>query len=539
MNSQARAIVWAQLRMFRNYLPRSPRAGLLFGAFVSFLWYGMWIAFAYFISRVLAEGGSQSPSLLSGGLLICFIYWQVIPVVLAATGASLEIKKLIVYPIPHAQLFYLEALLRVTASTEVAILLVGIAVGLSRGPQYPRWAALPLILFVIFNLCLAAGLREILARLFARKRVREVAIFLLVLCGAVPQFLAMRAGALHSSRRMPTLFQGYDAAWWPWSAVATLAHNIAPWRSLAVLVGWTTLAYAFGRWQFERGLSFDAGAAGATVQKPESTRRSLGWGQAFFRWPSKIFPDPLAALVEKEIRFLSRAPRFRLVFTMGFTFGLIIWLPIAYRGESGGGGFMSRNYLTLVSVYALLLLGDVCFWNVFGFDRRAAQIYFAAPLRFATVLLAKNISALFFVLLEITAITLVCATLRMPVTAVRLTEAYAVTLVIGTYLISLGNITSVRNARAVNPDKSTRSSGGSMQALLVLVYPVASLPVMLAYLARYAFDSQAAFFGVLAIAAGIGGIVYWVAMDSSLQAVDRLRERMLDKLSQGDGLIQG
>ena len=251
-----------------------------------------------------------------------------------------------------------------------------------------------------------------------------------------------------------------------------------------------------------------------------------------------LFPDPLGALIEKEIRFLTRAPRFRLVFTMGFTFGLVIWLPIASRGGSGTG-LMADNYLTLVCVYAVILIGDVCFWNSFGFDRRAAQIYFVAPVRFATVLIAKNISALFFVLLEITAIIAVCALLRMPVTILRLAEAYSVTLVISVYLVAVGNLTSIRNPRAVNPAKSTRSgSAGQMQAMLVLIYPLAALPVLLAYAARYAFSSEAAFFAVLSVAGLIGVAVYWVAMESSVTTAETRREQIVDKLSSGDGLIQ-
>ena len=45
--------------------------------------------------------------------------------------------------------------------------------------------------------------------------------------------------------------------------------------------------------------------------------------------------------------------------------------------------FLGNNYLTVVSVYSLLLLSEVCFWNSFGFDRSAAQIYFLAPVPFS------------------------------------------------------------------------------------------------------------------------------------------------------------
>src|SRR5262249_34903601 len=45
-------------------------------------------------------------------------------------------------------------------------------------------------------------------------------------------------------------------------------------------------------------------------------------------------------------------------------------------GEAREG---SSWFLTVVCLYALMLLGQVSYWNSFGFDRGAAALYFAAP----------------------------------------------------------------------------------------------------------------------------------------------------------------
>src|SRR4029077_18252250 len=94
--------------------------------------------------------------------------------------------------------------------------------------------------------------------------------------------------------------------------------------------------------------------------------------ETFYRSPSLVLPDPLAAIVEKELRTLARTPRYRMVFVMGFSFGLMLWLPMVLRG-SAGNSTLSRHFLTLICVYALTLLGQVSYWNCFGFDRSAAQ----------------------------------------------------------------------------------------------------------------------------------------------------------------------
>jgi ABC-2 type transport system permease protein len=267
----------------------------------------------------------------------------------------------------------------------------------------------------------------------------------------------------------------------------------------------------------------------------ESIRTS--WADRFYAIPSALLPDPLGALVEREIRFLSRAPRFRLVFLMGFSFGLLIWLPMAYRLGRSPDSVIGNNYLTFVTVYALMLLGEVTFWNTFGFDRSAVQVYFVTPVKLSMVFLAKNIASAFYVFLEISAVVAVCLALRMPITPARLLESYAVTLVMALYLMAIGNLGSVYYPRPVNPAQSWRSSANRFQALLLLVYPLVSIPIALAYLARWAFDNEWAFYLVLSFGAALGAVVYLVAMDSSVAAAETRKEKLVAALSQSEGPV--
>jgi len=77
-----------------------------------------------------------------------------------------------------------------------------------------------------------------------------------------------------------------------------------------------------------------------------------------------------------------------------------------------------------------------------------------------------------------------------------------------------------------------------MQALLMLLFPVALAPIGLAYLARYAFSSEWAFFGVLLLAALLGGVAYWFSMEAAVKAAEQRKEQIIAALSQGEGLIQ-
>jgi hypothetical protein len=70
-----------------------------------------------------------------------------------------------------------------------------------------------------------------------------------------------------------------------------------------------------------------------------------------------------------------------------------------------------------------------------------------------------------------------------------------------------------------------------MQALIFLFYPIALLPVARAFWARYVFESQVLFALILAFAAGLGAVVYWIAMDSAVEAAVERREKILMELS--------
>jgi hypothetical protein len=104
------------------------------------------------------------------------------------------------------------------------------------------------------------------------------------------------------------------------------------------------------------------------------------------------------------------------------------------------------------------------------------------------------------------------------------------------YLFGLGNMASVNYPRALNPERVSRGGGsGKAQGVLMLFYPLALIPVALAYVARWALKSEIAFVIILALAAAIGAAIYWIGLDSAVTAAQRKREELLGELSKGDG----
>jgi ABC-2 type transport system permease protein len=189
-------------------------------------------------------------------------------------------------------------------------------------------------------------------------------------------------------------------------------------------------------------------------------------------------------------------------------------------------------------VYSLTLLGQVSFWNCFGFDRSAALIYFVAPQPLAKTFAGKNVAALVFIYLEVFILAGVTSLFGVNPGAGQILETLLVVGICSLYMLALGNISSVQYPRGLNPERVSQGGASSrFQALIMLLYPLSLLPVLLAYAARYAFASDVAFYLVLAFAAAVGGALYWIAMESAVATAFRHRERILHELSNAGGPV--
>jgi ABC-2 type transport system permease protein len=328
-----------------------------------------------------------------------------------------------------------------------------------------------------------------------------------------------------------------DTAAWPWTAAAWAALGARELTALLSLGIWTLAAAWFGRTQFERNLRFDAVAAQATPLRNGITPLQ-SVAEAFYRFPGRWLRDPVGAIVEKELRSLSRTPRYRMVFVMGFSFGLMVWLPLILGNRTDRNSALSHHFLTVVCVYALTLLGQVSFWNCFGFDRSAALIYFAAPQPLAKVFAGKNLAALVFIYMEVFILAGITSLFGVNLGIAQMLETLLVIGVCALYMLALGNISSVQYPRGLNPERVSQGGASSrFQALIMLLYPLSLLPVLLAYAARYGFRSDIAFYVILGFAAAVGIALYWIALESAVSSALKHRERIIRDLSNNDGPV--
>ena len=528
MWQQIRTIAWAQLRITRNHLPRTG-AGSVITGLVSLLWYGLFGVLAFAIAGFLSQASlTQIRYWLPRGLLGAFLFWQVVPLFTLTGGWSLHLKKLQIYPVSTGALFTIEVILRITTAFEMLLVLTGASIGLMRNQGVPPFAPLCLFLFVPFNLLFALALRELLIHSFRNKRFREIFSIALISLSTLPSFFVHTRLHRQVNRAIAAMA---DLPGTPWHAAASLSYGSSLDVSLMALALWTCAMYLLARWQFAHSLRDEDLIRGGTTSTT-SPRQNGGFLAGVLEFPNRLFADPLAALIEKEIRSLLRMPRFRIVFGMACFFSIIVFVPLAF--ESTGTHFMRENFLMVVSLYGLLLLSDTLLWNIFGLDRGAAQIYFVAPVNLKAVFRAKNITAVLFVLTQNLVVFLVAILFRFPITPLSVATSLSASAVVGLFLLAVGNLSSVSIPRPIDPTQTLRKqAGGKIQIWLAGCALGSYLLVGFAFLARWAIQRDWALFAVFTLEFALGLVVFHIAQDSALEHALRQRENLVDTLSKG------
>jgi hypothetical protein len=98
--NQARAVLWAQWRSYRNY---STGKWVWLSYILGALWYGAWLTAGLAAAFLMARAEAVELTVQVGAvLLLMSLYWQLIPMMMAASGLALELQKLKIYPIPGA-----------------------------------------------------------------------------------------------------------------------------------------------------------------------------------------------------------------------------------------------------------------------------------------------------------------------------------------------------------------------------------------------------------------------------------------------------
>jgi ABC-2 type transport system permease protein len=249
-------------------------------------------------------------------------------------------------------------------------------------------------------------------------------------------------------------------------------------------------------------------------------------------WNISGIPNPVVAMLEKEVHYLSRSG------PMLFTFVMPVVILLIFRlGPAGTSGRQS-NFLShapdlafpVGAAYALLILTNLVY-NCFGADAAGMQFYYVCPVRFREILMGKNLTHALLLACEVVMVWVaVCFMFHPP--SVDVTAA-TVTGVAFALLLNLtaGNLLSIYTAKKIDYGAfgKQRASTTTVFASLGIQFAVFGLAAVTIVIAR-AFGMIWLAAVIFLVLAGFVAIAYSLVLKRVDQiALDR-RDAILAEL---------
>ncbi len=401
VSTQLTAIAELRWRMFVNRL-RSKRgktelvSRIIVTAAFSLGGFGGFAAATGTSWYVVSQG---QPEYLALVLWPIFFFWQVFPVMATAFTNNPDSSELLRFPLTYRSFFLIRLAYGyfdpASALGSVAVFGVLLGTTFARPALFP-WALFVLLTFVLFNLVLMQTVFAWLERWLAQRRTREIMGVLFILAmlsfqligpavehfgkGPHPEF----SQATQLAARVQAILPPGIAA----NAIAQMAHGsfLTGLTSLLILAAVTmaigALLHLRLRAQF-RGENLSEAAARPKVAQAQGLQ--MGWNLP------GLSPS-VAAVFEKEVRYLARSGPMLLTLIMP-VFMLIIFRmgPMNPMRHSSSFSRAPDTAFPGAAAYAILVLTNLVF-NSFGGDSAGMQFFYASPVTFRQIVLAKNIT---------------------------------------------------------------------------------------------------------------------------------------------------
>jgi ABC-2 type transport system permease protein len=349
----------------------------------------------------LSEG---NPAWLAALLWPVFLFWQLFPLMATAFTKNHESANLLRFPLSYRAYF----LIRLAygsldpATTVASLWLLGIAIGIGIAqPRLLPWALVVLFIFAMVNLLLARVAFSWLERWLAQRRTREIMGVLFFLCILSLQLIGPSIAFFgHKSKSEARLIgQELTKAQKPFPpGLAAAAIEDAEQRKYGSSLLWflLLLIYGFG-FLWLLNLRLRAEYLGENLSESARRKTSAEVPASHPSWNVPGLAGPVAALFEKELRYLSRSG------PMMFTLVVPLFMLLVFRSTGQDQAlFTYAPELTfpLGAGYSLLLLTNLSY-NNFGADGGGVQFFFASPAPFRQIVAGKNLAHAAILALEV------------------------------------------------------------------------------------------------------------------------------------------
>jgi len=478
---------------------------------------------------------------LAALLWVIFVSWQLFPVLATTFTEAFDSTSLLRFPLTYSSYFIIRlAYGALDPGTLIGFLwLCGICVGVVVAkPLLGLWAAPVLLVFALLNLLLSRVVFAWLERWLARRRTREIMGFIFFLFIISFQFIGPMMQrfwpeshqASQDTVAVASRFLPVERALPPGLAASAIAHAVDGKPSEAVGAGALLCVYPLAFFWL-LNLRLRAQYHGENLGEAVAARAAVA-GKPVVRPGLSVpgFSNAISAIVEKEFRYLLRSGPMLFIFVMPVVVLLI------FRVTPGRSGHSLLSHTAdlafpIGAAYSLLILTNLVF-NSFGGDAVGVQAYFAVPVRFRDVLIAKNLAQASIIGVEMLMLFVaVCLLFEPPTFSITLATLAGMLFAL---LVSLtvGNILSVYSPRKIDLGSMGRQKPptSTQFAALGCQFVIFALGAVTLLMARY-FNTiwvAAVFFLVLA---AIALAVYLAFLPrTEKMAMDR-REIIIAELS--------
>ena len=336
-----------------------------------------------------------------------FLWWQLVPILVAGFGANFEFRNLLRFPL-SLRAFYILGVgygfadfAAVSSLCWIASMLVAAAVGQARLLPVMALASL---LFVLVNVTLERLIGSWLEKIFANRRARELLVGLFVLSVVSMNFLNLAVqhwGGRGTRPRIVHLVSYFS--WLPGSLAgnALAAASDGDSQALVLTVGGLLAWLGAASWLL--WMRYRAQYLGEELSEsaaPSAGKRGARKQTASSSLPGFLSP-PVAGVMSKEFHYLTRN---------GFSFLTLIIPPLMvafFTLEFAGNnsqikehGLAPQLFFPAAMAYLILILLSPAY-NSFAFEGHGIQSYFMAPVRMCDVLVGKNLFLVCVVIVEL------------------------------------------------------------------------------------------------------------------------------------------
>jgi hypothetical protein len=403
----------------------------------------------------------KRPQMLTVLFLIVFVIWQFMSLLVGALTVEFDFRNLLRFPLRFPA-FYLISLaygLFDFAAVMALVWLVCIGAGISLArPALLPWTLLILTAFAAVNLLLNRTVLSWIERLLAQRGTREKFFMIFIAAALSLQFVGIGAErwgekAVPYLQPLKPLLQALPPSL-AGLGLEAVARATPQWsgRTAAATSALCLAAYAvvFGLLLRRRLLSQYRGEELGESELPQAVgKESLSSASTFsISSLTSFLPGPVAAIVEKELRYMVRNGP--LLMTLVIPPVMVLFFSMTWNNPRATPGFLKRtpDMMFPSSVgYALLVLAPFAL-NSFAYDSRGIQLLLAAPVRFREVLMGKNLALGGTIFAEGLAIWGLVALLREPPRMATVAATLCMLLFAIFLNLTIGNVLSLKAPRA-------------------------------------------------------------------------------------------